>query len=413
MSIEALNYANTLKIGNTTRKYILTRLADRADERYSCFPGVPLLAAEAEISERQVQKHLAALREAGLISDKERNRADGSQTTSRYFLHGPWDNYGGTGVPFETIITPRQAREALWETPPMEGDFRPGTVAARAIEHNSSVYAGQQGVSSSSPGGTFSSSPGGTSLSSPPQASSSSPLESPSSTPTTEPSDQPDAAPSARSAADAGGSTSGSRGSRASGSAARDGAAAPKRSTGSRSVRRQRMSREQAAQVRVVEAYWPAELAAKLPSYRPPILRDTILDALDARTPEQLARRISYRWHAYNYAHDALSAEGRGIQSAVGVAVALVQPGKCAEPMCEDGTILDTGEICRACEQRAADRGGPSLPKQAGKAREPLWECAIPSCRKPSPGTPPEDGLCPACRLELEAATERLQAARA
>ena len=173
------------------------------------------------------------------------------------------------------------------------------------------------------------------------------------------------------------------------------------------------MSREQAAQVKAVEACWPAALAAALPKYRPPILRDTILDALDARTPEQLAQRISYRWHAYNYAQDALSAEGRGIVSAVGVAVALVKPGTCPDPMCEDGTILDTGMVCRACEQLAADHGGPSLPKQSGKAQGPLWECEVPTCRAPGSGSPPEDGLCPSCRRELEAATEKLQAVKA
>ncbi|MFE7963442.1 helix-turn-helix domain-containing protein [Streptomyces cellulosae] len=404
MSIEALNYANTLKIGNTTRKYILTRLADRADERYSCYPAIALLAAEAEISERQVQKHLAALREVGIVSDKERNRADGSQTTSRYFLHGPWDDYGGTGVPFETIVTPRQARQALWEEPPREGEFRPGTVAARASTVNSDVSAGQEGVSSSSPPGVSSSSPGGVSSSSPPGASSSSPLESPSSTPTTEPSFETGAAPSARSAADAGGSTSGSRGSRGSGSAAKRGAKAPKKSP----VTGKRMSREQAAKVKAVEACWPAELAALLPNYRPPVVRDAILEALDSRTPEQLARRISYRWLAYGYANDVLSVEGRGLDSPVGVAVALVSQ-RCADPMCEDGTILDTGNACRVCEQRAAERA-PSLPKQGGKTQPAVWECEVPLCRKPGFSDPPEDGLCDDCRRELELATARLQA---
>jgi hypothetical protein len=133
VSIEALNYARRVKVGNTTAKFVLTRLADRADERYSCFPSVGLLAAECETSPRTVQRSLNSLRELRLMSDRAQYRPDGSQTTSRYVLHGPWDNYAGTGVPFPEIITPRQARRELWAQAPAEGGFREGTAAAVAL----------------------------------------------------------------------------------------------------------------------------------------------------------------------------------------------------------------------------------------------------------------------------------------
>ena len=168
-----------------------------------------------------------------------------------------------------------------------------------------------------------------------------------------------------------------------------------------------RMSRKQAEAVRAVEASWPEALAQLLPQYRPPVLRDAILGALDARTPDQLKLRIERRWNL-RYANDALSADGRGLESPVGVAVALVRSW-CADPMCEDGTIFDTGADCRTCEQRGLDRRADrGMPRQRTAAGQ-LSECEIPSCRKPFPGERPEDGLCPDCRAEMQAALAQLQ----
>ncbi|WP_062214666.1 helix-turn-helix domain-containing protein [Streptomyces sp. NBRC 109706] len=132
MSIEALNYAVRVRVGDLTAKFVLGRLADRADERYSCYPSVPLLAAEAEKSPRVIQRALATLRTLGLVSDRVTMRADGSQGANRYYLHGPWDDYGGTGTPFPEIVTPKEARAARWAQAPAEGEFRAGTAAAVA-----------------------------------------------------------------------------------------------------------------------------------------------------------------------------------------------------------------------------------------------------------------------------------------
>ncbi|MFD9621888.1 helix-turn-helix domain-containing protein [Streptomyces virginiae] len=167
MSVEALNYVRTLRLGDKypTRKYILTLLADRADESFSCFPSVPLLAAEAEISDRAVQRALAGLRKDGLISDRVRQRANNSQASSRYFVHGPWDDFGGTGAPFPTITPPKQERAKLWEQQPADGDFREGTAIAKALVGD--ISAGQDGVTPASPGGMTPTSPGVVTLASP------------------------------------------------------------------------------------------------------------------------------------------------------------------------------------------------------------------------------------------------------
>ncbi|MGW7412788.1 helix-turn-helix domain-containing protein [Streptomyces sp. NPDC054863] len=435
MSNEAQTYVATLKIGDITAKYVLGRLADRADEKFSCFPSIALLAAEAEKSDRVVQRALAKLREMKLISDKERTRPNGSSTSSRYYLHGPWDDYGGTGVPFATITTPKQRRAEQWAEPPIEGTFRAGTAAALALSVNSDVSAGQSGVTSTAPGsresalGVNSDIPAaqqGVTPTSPPLVTPTSPSPmTPTSPPEpteTTPTPEPTSAPAARAAGDARRATTGSSAREKSGSAAANGAKAPKQSSsrsGKAAKPQVRMSRKQAAAVAVVEAAWPAELAALLPQHRPPALRDAILEALDGgRSPEQLANRVARRWVVHGYMADVLPG-GKGISSPVGVAVGLVRPSKdCPDPMCEDRTIIDTGAPCRACTQRREDhkvdrrQGRLPSPRATGSAPQ-WWQCEISTCQNPGKGPRPQDGLCPTCHAALQAAADEYAAAEA
>ncbi|WP_371681568.1 hypothetical protein [Streptomyces sp. NBC_01276] len=169
------------------------------------------------------------------------------------------------------------------------------------------------------------------------------------------------------------------------------------------------MSREQAAAVARVEASWPEALVALLPKYRPAVLRDAILAALDGgRTAEQLAARVERRWWAHGY-REALAEGGPGIGSPVGVAVGLVRPSTdCPDPMCEDGVTIDRDTACPACEQRRADRkadrrqGLVPGPREAGPA--PVWwDCQGEDCDATGHGPRPEDGLCWKCHAEVEA----------
>lgn len=177
-----------------------------------------------------------------------------------------------------------------------------------------------------------------------------------------------------------------------------------------------RLSKDQAAAVRAVEEAFPQELQDLLPSYRPQVLRDTILQALDSRTAAQIAGRVQRRWWAHGYAVDAMP-EGKGIGSPVGVAVGLVRPSTdCPDPMCEDGVTIDTGADCRACGERKLDRQAdhrrgqvPGQREAQGPAPE-WWTCENPACRATGKGAPPEGGLCPPCQQELEAATARIAA---
>ncbi|MFD5899666.1 helix-turn-helix domain-containing protein [Streptomyces sp. NPDC060366] len=373
MSNEAQTYAATLAVGDITAKFVLCRLADRADERFSCFPSVPLLAAEAEKSERVIQRALAKLREMKLVSDKERTRPDGSTASSRYFLHGPWDDYGRTGVPFATITTPKQKRAEQWAEPPCEGSFRKGTAAAEALSGKAPAPA-------------------------PPA-----------------PDATPDPAPERAQAADAP-TPDRAREQEGSSGVGRPVSKPPGNASPAKKQKAQtgrRMTREQAAAVAAVEAAWPAELAELLPKYRPDVIRDAVLDAVAyGRTADQLVERVRRRWSTHGYS-DALSHEGKGIGSPVGVAVALVRPpADCPDPMCEDGTLLHLNSACVKCEQRRldrrADRRQGQVPGPRADRRPRGWTCENPDCRKPGRGEAPGDGLCSACRQELQASAARL-----
>lgn len=221
-----------------------------------------------------------------------------------------------------------------------------------------------------------------------------------------------DEAPSARSAGDARRASAGSSARATSGGSAA--AKKPRRSSKpkkpAQQPKRSRMSREEASAVRAVEAAWPVQLAAMLPGYRPPVIRDTILAALESRSAEQLAARIARRWWAHGYLADA-DAEGRGIDSPVGVAVALVRPGICPDPMCEDGEVIDRGAPCSGCQQRAADRRhartGATVPAARTAEPDPVgdaeryepWVCT--ECEAVRREPPQASGVCASCQRDI------------
>lgn len=168
------------------------------------------------------------------------------------------------------------------------------------------------------------------------------------------------------------------------------------------------------AAARAVRAFFPRELA--VPDV--PDLTDAILAALaagqpESRTIEQLGARIDRRWYVHGWAR-RLEA-GEQIEHPVGVAKDLVRAyGRndkwgCNNPRCEDGADVDTGEECRICPERLADRqrdrkavGGPSEPSAAPgrptKGAVGIRECA---CRNPIPKGS-GDHLCRDCRKQAD-----------
>ncbi|WP_432089678.1 hypothetical protein [Streptomyces sp. bgisy095] len=213
-----------------------------------------------------------------------------------------------------------------------------------------------------------------------------------------------DPAPPARSAGDARRATTGSSAREGEGgsAASKDKSSAPKKGTSGSGVR---MSRAQAEAVRTVEAGLPAELVPLLPKHRPAVVRDALLAAVSGRTADQIVARVERRWLAWGYSLAAMDGE---IKSPVGVLVRLLEHGKCGDPMCEDGTALDTGAACRECEVRRADRRrefkrskGEGVPSQRPAAGRERWVCV--DCGRPGPGPGPADGVCADCTAAVAA----------
>ncbi|WP_331757346.1 hypothetical protein [Streptomyces anulatus] len=182
---------------------------------------------------------------------------------------------------------------------------------------------------------------------------------------------------------------------------------------------RQELTGEQVAVVKAIAASLPAALVELLP-YRtvPKRNRSQFLAAMGGRTTAQIIDRAARRWVQHGYAEALHSIDGKGIGSAVGVAVALVQAGECTHPRCEDGFNIDTGEECRVCETRRADRrAAKKAAAEAGRNtgtvrqaphRPGWWECTI--CHAPGKGDIPESGECRRCQDETAAAAQQLAA---
>lgn len=195
----------------------------------------------------------------------------------------------------------------------------------------------------------------------------------------------PELAPSARSAADV----------------RRTGAGSSARANGdsAASSKKLRLTSEQRAALRAVEAALPRPLLAQLPGQRIPGNNyRAVLAALDARTPEQIAGRIGRRWVGWGF--EPAFFDGQ-ILNPIGAAMALLGPTPyCPDPSCEDGVMVDTSAECRACVERRANRRAAynrgEDPRRPAGASTPRPECV--DCGRPLVGGIPDDGMCRRCR---------------
>lgn len=86
MSWEATNWAVKQLAGSPGAKIVLLLLADRADERNSCWPSQERLAEESEQSVATVRRRLRDLESLGLIWTERRNVQGRKRATNRYVL---------------------------------------------------------------------------------------------------------------------------------------------------------------------------------------------------------------------------------------------------------------------------------------------------------------------------------------
>ena len=90
MSNEAITLTwYTLESGllSPTEGLLLLRLADFADEEWSCFPSQDLLEVQTNQKNRTVRAHLTRLRELNLVRTEERRNLAGHRVGLRYYLN--------------------------------------------------------------------------------------------------------------------------------------------------------------------------------------------------------------------------------------------------------------------------------------------------------------------------------------
>ncbi|CRY71447.1 helix-turn-helix domain-containing protein [Yersinia pseudotuberculosis] len=86
MSMNLMAKAMSIKVGNPLRKLVLIKLADNANDQGECWPSVPYIAEQCEISERSVQNHIQKLVKNGLVRIEERKSENGLNRSNVYHL---------------------------------------------------------------------------------------------------------------------------------------------------------------------------------------------------------------------------------------------------------------------------------------------------------------------------------------
>ncbi|MBH3206989.1 helix-turn-helix domain-containing protein [Serratia marcescens] len=86
MSMEMMVRAMKIKVGNPLRKLVLLKLADNASDQGECWPSVPYIAEQCEISERSVQNHIRQLVKDGLVRIEKRLAENGLNRSNVYHI---------------------------------------------------------------------------------------------------------------------------------------------------------------------------------------------------------------------------------------------------------------------------------------------------------------------------------------
>ncbi|MER6913930.1 hypothetical protein ABT354_19845 [Streptomyces sp. NPDC000594] len=133
---------------------------------------------------------------------------------------------------------------------------------------------------------------------------------------------------------------------------------------------------------RVLESL-PGQLTLLLPTPLPVPVQSAAAAALAAgRTPDELSARVLRRWWKHGYATKATD-----LQRPVGVAIALLRPGPCPDPRCEDGTVLDSDTPCTRCAERRQDHHRARAAEDAAHPRGPGSSAPGPPTPVPPPFT--------------------------
>ena len=125
MSIQAVAWAISQRVGSPTGKALLICLANYANEKGECWPSQTTIAREAELGERATLDWLQKLEAQGLITRTRRNRRDGSRTSDLFQLAIGAKVSVETNQPAKTAGRKNQAAKSA---------ARPGT-RCRGVRH--------------------------------------------------------------------------------------------------------------------------------------------------------------------------------------------------------------------------------------------------------------------------------------
>lgn len=82
MSFILMGQAMKVKVGSATRKLVLLKLCDQANDEGECWPSYNTIADQCELSRRAVIGHISALKEMGLLEVNARFKDNRSQSNA-------------------------------------------------------------------------------------------------------------------------------------------------------------------------------------------------------------------------------------------------------------------------------------------------------------------------------------------
>ena len=121
MSWKALDWAITIEVSSPMMRLVLILLANRADDKFSCYPSIRKLVSESCAARSTVLETLRKLEDKGLVQRVAQYHDSGARRSSRYLLNHP-DATHSSPLP---EIGPPQSANTTGAVRPPEGDCPP------------------------------------------------------------------------------------------------------------------------------------------------------------------------------------------------------------------------------------------------------------------------------------------------
>ncbi|MDX1488279.1 MAG: helix-turn-helix domain-containing protein, partial [Acidiferrobacterales bacterium] len=128
MSMILMARAFGIKVGNASRKLVLLKLADNANDKGECWPSYQHIADQCEMSKRSAMNHIEALCEAGYVAKRSRKGVKGN-STNVYLLNLEGANSAPLKAKGENAAPPSEMAAPGGETDSLGGSetAAPGT----------------------------------------------------------------------------------------------------------------------------------------------------------------------------------------------------------------------------------------------------------------------------------------------